>query len=59
MPNYSFLCEKCNHKTEKVVPYGNRHDKDAAPKCELCGGPTRYVIDFAPAGNIRIFNGVI
>lgn len=59
MPNYSFKCTKCGHKTEKVVPYEDRLNADYSPVCEKCGCPTKYVPDFAPYGNIKIFNGVI
>jgi hypothetical protein len=59
MPQYSFICDKCKVKMEKKLSYDDKENPYLAPKCSICGGETRYIFDFAPLGNIRIFNGVV
>lgn len=34
MARYSYLCEKCGHKEEKIVPISKRNTSFQCPECE-------------------------
>ena len=52
MPMYTFVCLECGEKTNKILPYIERMNKNMSPICPKCGGETKYVLDFC--GDIKM-----
>jgi putative FmdB family regulatory protein len=48
MPNYSYICTKCEHKEDHILSY-EESIKDNVVLCEKCGAPsTKYFGKRAP-----------
>ena len=49
MPNYSFLCEKCDHKFDELLPVNDREIplKNKCPNCKKKGGIKRDFNDYS------------
>jgi putative FmdB family regulatory protein len=49
MPLYQYLCPKCHRQTEDIRCVADRQD---APRCYFCGGPTLLQISPVP-GHVK------
>ena len=40
MPNYGFICDKCNHRFDCYLTMDNRNNplKESCPECKKAGG---------------------